>query len=246
MAGSWVKSDEILFGSLCLPSACNRRPSAAADTADVKHVMMTMDHEARAVVEFLRLAERLKSELRHSWLSSGRRESVAEHTWQMAVMALVSHQHLEHPVTIDRALRMILVHDLVEAEVGDVPFFETEIRKQRKAELERAAIEKIRQMLAPATGDEVYELFLEYEAAETLEAKFAKALDNLEVQFQHNAADLSTWEEIEYELVYTKMDRFCSHDRFLRELCDVIKREAEEKMRAGGVDVAAVQRKGAV
>jgi hypothetical protein len=119
-----------------------------------------------------------------------------------------------------------------------VPFFETGARKQRNATLERAAIEKIRQMLDPLTGQDVYELFLEYEAVETIEAKFAKALDNLEVQFRHNVADLSTWEEVEYRLVFTKMDRHCSRDRFLREPCAMMKREAEEKMRVGGVDVS--------
>jgi putative hydrolase of HD superfamily len=114
-----------------------------------------MQSEAAGVLEFLRLAERLKCELRHSWLSTGRRESVAEHTWQMALMALVTHRHLEHPVAIDRALKMVLVHDLVEAEVGDVPFFETGLRKERKAALEQAAIAKIRGMLAPETGGEI-------------------------------------------------------------------------------------------
>ncbi len=205
-----------------------------------------MRDEARPIVEFLRLAERLKSELRHSWLSSGRRESVAEHTWQMALMALLVHRHLEHPVAIDRALRMVLVHDLVEAEVGDVPFFEAGPRKAHKAERERAAIDRMRDMLDPATGAEIHALFLEYEAAETPEARLAKALDNLEVQLQHNLADFSTWEDVEYGLVYTKMDRFCAHDRFLRELCATIKRDAEEKMRTAGVDVAAVRRQAAV
>ena len=201
-----------------------------------------MKNEAQAIIEFLRFSERLKTELRHSWLSSGRRESVAEHTWQMALMALVAHRHLEHPVAIDRVLRMILVHDLVEAEVGDVPVFEKGIRKEQKAEMEGAAIKKIRDMLDPTAGQEIYELFQEYEAAGTSEALFAKALDKLEVQLQHNVADFSTWEQIQYALVYTNMDRFCSHDSFLRELCAVITLEAEEKMRSAGVDVAEVRR----
>lgn len=198
---------------------------------------------SRAIIEFLRFAERLKSELRHSWLSSGRRESVAEHTWMTALTALVSYRHLEHAVAIDRALKIVLVHDLVEAEVGDIPFFETGQRKERKRELEAAAIEKIRGMLPSGAGEEIYELFHEYEKAETMEAKFAHALDNLEVQLQHNLADISTWQPIEYELVYTKMDRVCSYDRFLMELCEIIKRDAEAKMQESGVDVTAVQRK---
>ena len=202
-----------------------------------------MSTPVTAMLEFFRLAERLKTELRHSWLSSGRQESVAEHTWQMALMALLTHRHLEHPVAIDRVLRMVLVHDLVEAEVGDVPFFETGSRKEQKAAREQAAIAKIRDMLGSPEGDEIHDLFQEYEAARTPEARFAKALDNLEVQLQHNLADLSTWQPIEYDLVYTKMDRFCAHDAFLRELCEAIKRDAEDKLRAAGVDVPAVKRR---
>src|SRR5438093_11708878 len=74
-----------------------------------------MENEARRILEFLGLSERLKRELRHSWLSDGRRESVAEHTWQMALVALLAYRHLEHPVDIGRVLKIILVHDLVEA-----------------------------------------------------------------------------------------------------------------------------------
>src|SRR5215469_7689235 len=207
---------------------------------------MNHGNDAMAILGFLRVAERLKCELRHSWLSTGRRESVAEHTWQMALMALVTYRHLEHPVAIDHVLKMILVHDLVEAEVGDIPYFATGMRKERKAELEQQAISNIRGLLDSATGGEIYDLFQEYEALQSPEARFAKALDNLEVQIQHNLADLKTWEEVEYGLVYTKMDRFCAHDRYLRELCAAVKQEAEVKMRSGGVDVEAVKRKGEV
>ena len=144
----------------------------------------------------LELAERLKFELRHSWLSSGRQESVAEHTWQMALMAVLMHRHLEKPAELGRSLEMIIVHDLVEAEAGDVPFFETGARQDAKAERERAAIDRIRNLLPPGTGDHVHALWHEFEAMETPEAKFAKALDHLEVQIQHNRADFGTWREI--------------------------------------------------
>src|SRR5437588_772047 len=63
-----------------------------------------MENEARRILEFLGLSERLKRELRHSWLSDGRRESVAEHTWQMALVALLAYRHLEHPVDIGRVM----------------------------------------------------------------------------------------------------------------------------------------------
>src|SRR5882672_5724244 len=120
--------------------------------------------EAIAILQFLALSERLKRELRHSWLSDGRRESVAEHTWQMALMALLAHRHLEQPVDIGRVLKMIIVHDLVEAIAGDVPYFEEGTRKKLKAEREHAAIEEIRRRVAGETGQELFDLWHEFEA----------------------------------------------------------------------------------
>ena len=84
-------------------------------------------------------------------------------------------------------------------------------------------------------------LWYEFEEAKTAEARFARALDNLEVQIQHNLAQFETWEEIEYDLVYNKMDKYCKYDPFLKELCNKIKEEAEDKMIEGGIDVESVK-----
>jgi putative hydrolase of HD superfamily len=194
------------------------------------------------ILDFLALAERLKTELRHSWLSSGRQESVAEHSWQMALMAMLVHRELEQPVDLGRTLKMIVTHDLVEAEAGDVPFFDRSERKAMKAERERAAIEGIRTRLGDPVGTEIYDLWQEFEAKATPEARLATALDQLEVQIQHNLAGVETWTPIEYDLVYTKMDRHCAHDPFLAGLCEAVKQQAEGKMRAAGIDVDAVKR----
>ena len=196
---------------------------------------------AEKTLDFLALAERLKRELRHSWLSDGRRESVAEHTWFMALMALLTHRRLEEPVSLERVLSMAIVHDLAEVEVGDIPYFETGDRKAKKAELELAAIERIATMLPAPEGEMVKQLWLEFEDGKTADAKFVRALDHLEVQVQHNLADLSTWEPVEHGLVYTKMDERCAHDAFLRQLLAGIRTAAETKMREGGVDLAAVR-----
>ena len=118
------------------------------------------------------MAERLKRELRHSWLSDGRRESVAEHTWFMALMALLTHRRLEQPVSLERVLSMAIVHDLAEVEVGDIPYFETGDRKAKKAELELAAIERIATMLPAPEGEMVKQLWLEFEDGKTPEARF--------------------------------------------------------------------------
>lgn len=195
---------------------------------------------SRQILDFLRFSERLKLELRHSWLSNGRHESVAEHSWQMALMAMLMQRHLTIPVALERTLKMIIIHDLVEAEAGDVPFFATGPAKQDKAAREQAAIETIRAMLGPPEGDEIHALWHEYEARATPEARFAGALDNLEVQIQHNLADLATWEPVEYDLVYSKMDRHCAHDPFLAAFCAAVQDQAAAKMHAAGVDPEAV------
>ena len=140
---------------------------------------------------------------------------------------------------------MVLVHDLVEAEAGDVVFFDTGEAKQKKAERERKAIDKLRTMLPAPTGEQVYALWHEFEQGQTGEARFARSLDNLEVQLQHNLASIETWEEIEYGLVYTKTGRYGEHDGFLRSFAAAVIAEAEWKMEAGGVDVSSV-RQGAV
>jgi putative hydrolase of HD superfamily len=196
----------------------------------------------QTLLDFLALAERLKTELRHSWLSNGRQESVAEHCWQMALMAMLIHRELDRPVDLGKTLRMILTHDLVEALTGDVPCFDRSERKILKPEREQAAIAEIRARLGEPVGTEIHDLWQEFEAKDTPEAQFATALDHLEVQIQHNLAGIESWTPIEYDLVYTKMDRHCAFDRFMAALCEGVKEQAEAKMRKAGIDVDAVKR----
>ena len=106
----------------------------------------------------------------------------------------------------------------------------------------KAAIENIKIALRNTNGQEIYELFYEFEHKETYEAKVANALDKLEVQLQHNHADISTWEEIEYDMSYM-MDKHVLFDETLTELKDQIEAEAELKMAQAGVDVKAVRRR---
>ena len=199
--------------------------------------------EVRNILDFLKLSERLKLELRHSWLSDGRHESVAEHSWQMALMALLMHRHLAVEIDLEKTLKMIVVHDLVEVEAGDVPSFATGEAKDRKAAREAAAMESIRRQLPDTTGREIQALWQEYEAKQSNEAKFAGALDKLEVQVQHNLADMATWEPVEYDLVYTKMDGPCAFDPFLTAFCEAVKAQAEIRMRESGVDPDDVRRR---
>jgi putative hydrolases of HD superfamily len=202
-----------------------------------------MKKEITSILKVLTLAERLKFELRHSYTSSGRQESVAEHTWRMSLMAVLIEPLLTRKVDTARLLKMIIIHDLVEAEAKDISALDVlrnpEI-KIKKIEDEKRAIENLRLALIETNGAEIYDLFYEFEHKETYEAKVANALDKLEVQLQHNHADFSTWEEIEYEMSFM-MDKHVLFDETLFELKRQIETEAEEKMKSSGIDTEQVR-----
>jgi putative hydrolase of HD superfamily len=150
--------------------------------------------------DFLHEIEGLKKLLRHSWLSDGRQESVAEHTWRMAIMAMVLYRELDFDVEIGKVLKMILVHDLAEVYAGDFHAFkEVPLDKHEK---ELLALQTLTKKLPDSASVELVELWQEFEQRETMEAKFAVALDKLEVLIQHNEADIKTWDEKEYDFNY--------------------------------------------
>jgi putative hydrolase of HD superfamily len=160
-------------------------------------------------------------------------------------MAVLIEPLLTKKVDTTRLLKMIIIHDLVEAEARDVSALDV-LRnpgiKIQKIEKERQAIENLRAALIDTNGQEIYDLFYEFENKETYESKVANALDKLEVQLQHNHADFSTWEEIEYDMSYM-MDQHVSFDETLLELKRQIEEAAEQKMRSAGVDTDLVRQR---
>ncbi len=201
--------------------------------------------QLRNILLLLHLAEKLKFELRHSYTSAGRQESVAEHTWRMALMAILLEPYLDKKIEIGKTLKMIIIHDLVEAEAGDVPFprmVQNAELKKVKEEKEKRAIENIRTMLNDRVGEELYSLWHEFEARETYEAKVAYALDKLEVQIQHNEADIKTWETIEYELIYSRRP-FTDFDTTINRLREMIEHDAEKKLKSAGIDIEPIKLK---
>lgn len=204
-----------------------------------------MEKQITSILKVLTLAERLKFELRHSYTSNGRQESVAEHTWRMSLMGVLIEPLLKQKVDIARLLKMIIIHDLVEAEATDVSALDVlrnpEI-KFAKIEREKQAIENLRLALRETNGQDIYDLFYEFENKETYEAKVANALDKLEVQLQHNHADFSTWEELEYDMCYM-MDKHVLFDPTIFELKTQIENQATEKMQLNGIDTILVKQR---
>ena len=190
-----------------------------------------MKIEAKKILEFLHITENLKKLIRHSWLSNGREESVAEHTWRVSIMFLLIEPHLDIKINTLRTLEMIVIHDIIEALVGDVPAFEAfdQDVKLLKIQEEGRAIEEIKNMLNNKIGDKFYSLWHEFEERTTNEAKVANALDKLEAQIQHNEADISTWLDIEKEMLFM-LDKHVNFNEFLTVLKNVIVEEGEKKL----------------
>ena len=177
-------------------------------------------------VRFMNAIEKLKCNTRHSWSSSGRQESVAEHSWRLAVMAMLCRD--EYPdVDIDKVIKMCLIHDFGEAITGDIPsFFKTDADEKE----EENAIIALLKMLPQEQSSELGLLFEEMSEMKSPEAKLYKALDNLEALISHNEADISTWIPKEYteNLIYGQEN--CEFSQWTKGLKAFIKSEAIEKM----------------
>ena len=201
------------------------------------------------LIRFLNVAEKLKCELRHSWLSSGRQESVAEHTWRMSLMVILFAPYLDQPIDLEKCLKMTIIHDLAEAEVGDIPVFETQTleAKKRKYLLERDAMSKLRSYLDDSMGNELFDLWEEYEQKESYEAKFLNALDKLEVHLQHVEAPLSTWTSQEKDMLFQEkwLRAHCRFEPTLLALAEEILSEGIQKLKEAGENVSFIAQQAA-
>ena len=151
------------------------------------------------LLEILSVAEKLKCNTRHCYTSSGRHESVAEHSWRIALMAMLIAPEFPE-ADMNKVIRMCLIHDLGEAFTGDIPTF---WKTEADTEKEDAVFDRWVQTLPQETGEEFSALLTEMNALETVEAKIYKALDKMEAVIQHNESDIATWLPLEYDLQLT-------------------------------------------
>ena len=155
-------------------------------------------------LEILSKAGMLKTTTRHCYTEESRKESVADHSWRMALMAMLLSREPEFAQTdMNTVIRMCLIHDLGEAFTGDIPSFEKTTSDEIR---EDAYFLDWVDSFPDAQKDEWICLLREMANLQTKEAKTYKALDKLEAVISHNESDLSTWLPLEYDLqlVYGK------------------------------------------
>ena len=186
--------------------------------------------ESRALIDALRIAARLKDETRHCVTPAGdRKESVAEHSWRMSLMAYWVKDRFPE-LDMDKVIRMCLIHDLGECFIGDIPsFMKSGADETREEEL----LIQWTESLPEPFCTEMQALYAEMSALQTPEARLYKCMDKLEAVISHNESPLSSWEPLEYELNLTYADQNVQWSDYLKELREAIREDTKKKIGKG-------------
>ena len=155
-----------------------------------------MDSERlRQQMDFCREIDKEKEVFRQSYLCSGnRRENDAEHAWHAALMAVILEEYANEKVDLLKTITMLLIHDVVEIDAGDTYAYDVEGLKSQ-AEREEKAADRIYGLLPEDQREHMLALFREFEEGESPEARFAKALDNVQPVMQNDASGGKDWRE---------------------------------------------------
>ena len=184
------------------------------------------------MLDILKRAGRLKTMTRHCYTEPDRKESVADHSWRVALMAmLLTGEGDLRGVDMDRVILMCLIHDLGEAFTGDVPtFMKSDGDEKKEEQLYLEWVETFPQ----AQREEWLGLLKEMIELETPEARTYKALDKLEALIAHDESDIDTWLPLEYELQLTYGKDAVSFSTYLAALREAIDRWTLEKIEKEG------------
>ncbi|PJI92015.1 putative hydrolase of HD superfamily [Yoonia maricola] len=148
-----------------------------------------------AQLAFLTEADKLKSVVRGTTLCDGsRRENSGEHSWHIALYAMVLAEHANRPINIDRVIKMLLIHDIVEIDAGDNPIHGGHDPAKMEA-IEQAAADRIFGLLPPDQAQAFRALWDEFEAAQSNDAIFAKSIDRVQPVVSNLETDGGTWPE---------------------------------------------------
>ncbi len=148
-----------------------------------------------ALFDFFREIDNEKKIGRQTWLTGAqRKENDAEHAWHAAIMAILLSDYANEKIDVLKTVTMILIHDIVEIDAGDTYAYD-EVAKETQREREEKAADRIFGMLPEEQAAKFRDLWEEFEARETPEAKFARALDNIQPMMLNDATDGKAWRE---------------------------------------------------
>ena len=156
---------------------------------------MFREEAVKPIIDFIRELDKLKGVDRKTRpLGLARFENSAEHSWQLAVQAMALSRFADGPVKLERVVAMLLLHDIGEIDIGDAIVYATEAVEERKL-AEQEAVKRICAMLPGELSDSFLSLWLEFEAGETPEARFAHAMDRSVPIILNLANNGQSWRE---------------------------------------------------
>lgn len=154
-------------------------------------------------IDFIKEIDKVKYIQRKTKLfNSDRNENDAEHSWHLALMAIVLAEHSNKSIDLLKVIKMVLIHDIVEIDAGDTFIYDTQ-KNHSNTDEERMAANRIFGLLPSEQAEELITIWEEFEAGETAEAKFAKTMDRLEPLLQNTSNDGGTWKE--FDVIYEKV-----------------------------------------
>jgi putative hydrolase of HD superfamily len=178
-----------------------------------------------ARLAFLLEADRLKGvERRNDLIDGSRRENTAEHSWHLALFAVVLSGYANEPIDVLRVVTMVVLHDLVEIDAGDTFAYDV-AGHEDKAEREQAAADRLYGLLPAGQAAELRAVWDEFEAGETPEARFAMALDRLQPVLLNHARGGGPWEE--YGITAEKV---LARNRVIADGADALWHEARRRV----------------
>ena len=186
-----------------------------------------MDERLQKQLDFILEIDKEKNIFRQTHLSGhGRNENDAEHAWHMAIMAYLLQEYSNEKIDVARVMLMCLIHDVVEIDAGDTYAYDAEGLKTQKAR-EEAAKERLYSMLPEDQKADLVAIFDEFEERKTPEAKFARALDNLQPLLLNHSNDGGDWKnhDVTAEQVYGRQSRTREGSEKLFEVTDQILKE---------------------
>lgn len=151
-------------------------------------------------LEFIIEIDKVKQVFRRTKLfDQSRFENDAEHSWHLAIMAILLSKYSNSKIDLLKVIKMVLIHDLVEIDAGDVIVYDTDNRREAKKK-EKLSADRIFGLLPEEQGSELKSIWEEFETRESAEAKFAAAIDRFEPILQNKLSEYETWKKHEIKL----------------------------------------------
>ncbi len=161
---------------------------------------MHMEERLQKQFEFIKEIDKEKTIFRQSYLTdASRKENDAEHAWHMAIMTILLSEYANATIDVLKTITMLLIHDIVEIDAGDTYAYDSKAKETQK-EREKQAANRIFHMLPKEQGEQLLQLWREFEEGKTPEAQFARTMDNIQPMMLNASSQGKAWKEHEVAL----------------------------------------------